>query len=103
MTVPLSELQIAHTLFGVKYGGSTMTEVHFLGWPWMMNGMEVAELNAKFSDGTIWFLRFVYDPQNKDWSDYAPFQVSSFQSQRGLSQPFPANEATVAGAEGKAS
>ncbi len=99
--VPMSAAAIGQALVGkTSSGGYTVSSVKVLGAPWMKNGVEVAELNVGFTDGSVDHMHFVLDPNSGNWHVHDEFPISSLDSTAGLNDPFPAREATVAGANG---
>lgn len=100
--VPVSSAQIAAEILRTKNGlGVSAKSVTILGNPWMMNGVEVAETNVQWSDGSVYHMHFVLDPASGYWHLHTQFKVTSIHSTEGLSQPFPNREASKAGARGK--
>jgi hypothetical protein len=74
--LPLSPARIVRELVGTKAAdGTTVTAVTVIGTPVYANGVETAELNESFSDGTTYRMRMVYTVATHRIQTHTEYQI----------------------------
>lgn len=88
--LPESEQDIVTEMMGsTAADGTTVTAVKVIQKPVVLtNGLEIAEVNESFSDGTTYHMHLAYNPSTNQGHMHTQYRISSIDSAQGLQDEF---------------